>query len=57
MPADIRAHFVHIAELLEAGGTQDVAMPYVRPLEGKLWEMRMKGKDGIARARFKRLTA
>ena len=50
MPADIRAHFVHIAELLEAGGTQDVGMPYVRPLEGKLWEMRMKGKDGIARA-------
>ncbi len=24
--------------------------PYVKHLEGKLWEMRMKGKDGIARA-------
>lgn len=24
-------------------------MPHIRPLEGKLWEMRMKGKDGIAR--------
>ncbi len=31
-------------------GAQDVGMPHVRPLEGKLWEMRMKGKDGIARA-------
>ena len=27
-----------------------VQEPYVRRLEGKLWEMRMKGKDGIARA-------
>ena len=24
--------------------------PYVKHLEGKLWEMRMKGKDGIARS-------
>jgi len=24
--------------------------PHVKHLEGKLWEMRMKGKDGIARA-------
>jgi phage-related protein len=24
--------------------------PYVKHLEDKLWEMRMKGKDGIARA-------
>lgn len=24
--------------------------PYVKHLEGKLWEMRMKGRDGIGRA-------
>jgi phage-related protein len=24
--------------------------PYVKHLDGKLWEMRMKGRDGIARA-------
>jgi phage-related protein len=24
--------------------------PHIKHLEGKLWEMRMKGKDGIARA-------
>lgn len=50
MPPDIQAHFVRIAELLEERGAHDVGMPHVRPLEGKLWEMRMKGKDGIARA-------
>lgn len=27
-------------------------MPYIRHLSGPLWEMRMKGKDGIARALY-----
>ncbi len=26
--------------------------PYVRHLEGPVWEMRMKGRDGIARAAY-----
>ena len=50
LPADIRARFLHISELLEACGPMKVGMPHVRPLEGKLWEMRMQGRDGIARA-------
>lgn len=48
MPADIRARFVHVAELLQNFGPQQVGMPHIRHLEGKLWEMRMKGRDGIA---------
>lgn len=50
LPADIRARFLHIAELLAEFGPQQVGMPHVRPLEGKLWEIRMTGRDGIARA-------
>jgi phage-related protein len=50
IPADMQARFLHIAELLEAFGPQKVGMPHVRPLERKLWEMRMRGRDGIARA-------
>ncbi|OIN92296.1 MAG: hypothetical protein AUJ20_08260 [Comamonadaceae bacterium CG1_02_60_18] len=50
LPADMKAWFVHIAELLEAFGPQRVGLPHVRPLERKLWEMRMQGRDGIARA-------
>lgn len=50
LPADIRARFLHISELLETFGPQKVGMPHIRPLEDKLWEMRMQGKDGIARA-------
>ena len=50
LPADMRARFLHIAEMLEYFGPQHVGLPHVRPLEGKLWEMRMQGRDGISRA-------
>jgi phage-related protein len=46
----MQARFLRIAELLESYGLQHVGMPHVRPIEGKLWEMRMQGRDGIARA-------
>lgn len=50
LPADMRARFLRIAEMLEDFGPQRVGLPHIRPLEGKLWEMRMQGRDGIARA-------
>ena len=50
LPDDMRARFVHIAELLEGFGPQHVGLPHIRPLEGKLWEMRMQSRDGISRA-------
>ena len=49
-PEDIRAAFFRIARLIEDMGLEHVREPYVKHLEGKLWEMRMKGRDGIARA-------
>jgi phage-related protein len=36
--------------LIKTKGLEQVHEPYVKHLEGKLWEMRMKGKDGIARS-------
>jgi phage-related protein len=50
MPTDIQARFLHVGELLAALGPHKVGMPHVRRLEGKLWEMRLTGRDGIARA-------
>ena len=50
LPPDMRARFLHIAEMLEEFGPQRVGMPHVRALDGKLWEIRMTGRDGIARA-------
>ncbi|RQS17581.1 type II toxin-antitoxin system RelE/ParE family toxin [Burkholderia sp. Bp8998] len=46
----MRARFLHIAEMLTEFGLQRVGMPHVRALTGKLWEIRLTGRDGIARA-------
>lgn len=50
LPAELRARFWRIVELVKACGPLEIGMPHIRPLDGKLWEMRMQGKDGIARA-------
>jgi phage-related protein len=50
LPADMRARFVRIARLIQSQGLPNVGMPHLRPLESGLWEMRMTGRDGIARA-------
>src|SRR5579883_2442902 len=50
LPLDMRASFQRIVELIQAHGLERVREPYVKHLEGPLWEMRMKGRDGIARA-------
>lgn len=52
LPPDIRARFERIVRLIENQGLELVREPYVKHLEGPVWEMRMKGKDGIARAAY-----
>ncbi|MDQ0470458.1 type II toxin-antitoxin system RelE/ParE family toxin [Labrys wisconsinensis] len=52
LPRDIVASFLRISRLIEAGGLHEVHEPYVKHLQGVLWEMRLKGKDGIARAAY-----
>ena len=50
LPLDMRAKFQRIVELIQSHGLERVREPYVKHLEGPLWEMRMKGRSGIARA-------
>jgi phage-related protein len=50
LPADMRARFRRIVELIQGHGLEGMREPHVKHLEGPLWEMRMKGKDGISRA-------
>ncbi len=52
LPTDVRARFMRIAQLIETLGLPRVSMPHVRHLEGPLWEMRMTGRDDIARALY-----
>jgi len=46
----MKARFRRIVELIQGYGLDQVREPHVKHLEGSLWEMRMKGKDGISRA-------
>jgi len=50
LPADMIARFLRIGNLIQVQGLMGVHEPYVKHLEDKLWEMRLKGRDGIARS-------
>lgn len=49
LPADMRARFERIVTLIQDNGLEKVREPYVKHLQDKLWEMRLTGRDGIAR--------
>jgi len=50
LPRDMQARFTYISELIEKFGLENVRQPHVKHLQGPLWEMRLKGRDGISRA-------
>ena len=50
LPPDMRAKLDHIVRMIEELGLHQVLEPYIKALRGKLWEIRIKGRDGIARA-------
>jgi phage-related protein len=56
LPADMRARFIRVVELIETFGVERVGQPHVKHLEGALWEMRLSGKSGIARAVYVTVT-
>ena len=52
LPVDMQARFLRLAERIAAAGLQSLSEPHVKHLEGKLWELRLTGRDGIARALY-----
>ena len=48
----MRARLVRISALIESVGLPNVKEPHVRHIRGQLWEIRLKGKAGIARALY-----
>ena len=50
LPLEIRARLIRLERLISQVGLETLREPYVKHLEGKLWEMRVTGRDGIARA-------
>lgn len=52
LPRDMRASFERIIAMIRANGLERMREPYVKHIEGKIWEMRLKGRDGIARSLY-----
>lgn len=50
LPQDVRARLTHIFDMMVEAGPERMREPHVKHLRDKLWEMRMRGRDGIARA-------
>jgi phage-related protein len=47
---DMRSKLEHISLMVTSFGLEKMREPYVKHLQGALWEMRLIGRDGIARA-------
>ena len=49
LPASLRARMFRLMEMIQNVGLQNVREPHVKHFEGKLWELRARAADGIAR--------
>src|SRR5436853_6416455 len=52
LPEDMQARFLRLAERVGQAGLESLGEAHVKHLEGKLWELRLTGRDGIARALY-----
>jgi phage-related protein len=52
LPRDVRASFEHTVGLVQAMGLERVHEPYIKHVEDRLWDMRLRGRDGIARSLY-----
>jgi phage-related protein len=52
LPADMQARFLRLGDRISSAGLESLGEPHVKHLEGKLWELRLTGRDGIARALY-----
>jgi phage-related protein len=52
LPQDVQAKFERIKTLVDTFGLERIPGKYARHIEAAIWEFRLKGKDGIARALY-----
>lgn len=50
LPLDMRTRFLRFADLFRERGVAGMREPWAKHLTGKLWELRLTGRDGIARS-------
>jgi len=56
LPPGLQARVVRLLEAVERLGLEHLREPHVKHLEGKLWELRAKSAEGIARGIYVTMT-
>ena len=56
LPAGLQGRMLRLFDVVENFGLDQLREPHVKHLDGKLWELRVKGSDGIARGIYVALT-
>ena len=56
LPPRLQARLVRLLEAVESIGLENMRESHVKHVEGKLWELRAKASEGIARGLYVTLT-
>lgn len=56
LPPGLQARLVRLLDAIENVGLDNLREPHVKHLEGKLWELRAKASEGIARGIYVTVT-
>lgn len=56
LPVKLRARMIRLLEMVENVGLDQMREPHVRQIDGKLWELRAKAEEGIARGLYVTVT-
>ena len=52
LPVGLRARLIRLLEMVETMGLDQLYVPQARHIDGKLWELRAKADEGIARGLY-----
>lgn len=52
LPPGLQARLIRLLEAIENVGLEQLKEPHVKHIEGKIWELRAKASEGIARGLY-----
>lgn len=56
LPPSLQARLIRLMEMVENVGLDRLREPHVKHIEGKMWELRAKASEGIARGLYVTVT-
>lgn len=56
LPPGLQARLIRLMEMVENIGLEQLREPHIKHIDGKLWELRAKASEGIARGLYVTVT-